>query len=240
MNAKLFWIRKIKALFLRFNLHLIFLPFFGFFLNLIYLAKLSKWRKELPDLPFNDFYNKKVNYEDRINLHKYIFNSQKLEGVINYLEFGVAGGISFSWWIEMNKHPESRFYGFDTFTGLPEDFGVMKKIDYDTKGNFPKINDSRCCFVPGMFQDSLPTFLKDFSFDKRTVLHMDADLYSSTLYVLTLLAYKLKKDDIIIFDEFGVSTHEFRAFFDFLSAYKIRFEYLGAVNNYLQVAIRIL
>jgi O-methyltransferase len=240
MHTKLFWIRKIQALFLKLNLHVIFLPFFGFFLNLIYLAKLSKWRKQIPKLPFDDFYNGDVHYEERKKLHQYIFDSQKLDGPINYLEFGVADGISFRWWTEFNKNPETRFYGFDTFTGLPEDFGVMKKPDYDTKGNFPNINDSRCKFIAGMFQDSLPSFLNSFSFDKRTVLHMDADLYSSTLYVLSMLAYKFKPNDIIMFDEFGVPTHEFRAFFDFLSAYQIKFEYLGAINNYLQVAIRIL
>ena len=240
MNSKLFFIRKIKALFLRWNLHFVFFPFWSLLINLAYLSKLSKWRKDLPKLPFDDFYNKKVDYTDRFKLHSFVFTKEKLDSAINYFEFGVADGISFKWWASNNKNQDSRFFGFDTFTGLPEDFGVMKKSDYNTKGNFPAVNDSRCKFVPGMFQDSLPGFFNNFDFTKRSVFHMDADLYSSTLYVFTFLAYKFKPGDIIIFDEFGVPTHEFRAFNDFIASYQFKFEYLGAVNNYLQVAIRIL
>ena len=240
MNSKLFFIRKIKALFLKMNLHILFLPLWDLLLNLAYLSKLSKWRKELPKLPFDDFYNNNVNYGDRFKLHSFISANENLNNAINYFEFGVADGVSLKWWVSNNTNKDSRFYGFDTFTGLPEDFGVMKKKDYDTKGNFPSINDSRCSFVAGMFQDSMPGFFKDFDFAKRSVFHLDADLYSSTLYVLTFLAFKFKKGDIIIFDEFGVPTHEFRAFNDFISSYRLKFQYLGAVNNYLQVAIKIL
>jgi hypothetical protein len=240
MNTQLFFIRKIKALFLKMNLHILFLPFWGFLINLAYLAKLSKWRKSIPKLPFDDFYNKKVNYGNRFKLHSFVLSNENLNSSINYFEFGVADGISLKWWVSNNTNRNSKFYGFDTFTGLPEDFGPMKKNDYDTKGNFPSINDPRCSFIAGMFQDSMPEFFRDFDFTKRSLFHMDADLYSSTLYVLTFLAYKFKKDDIIIFDEFGVPTHEFRAFNDFISSYQLKFQYLGAINNYLQVAIKIL
>jgi hypothetical protein len=50
----------------------------------------------------------------------------------------------------------------------------------------------------------------------------------------------LNKDDIIIFDEFGVPTHEFKAFTEIVSAYKLNYEFLGAINNYLQIAIKII
>ena len=71
------------------------------------------------------------------------------------------------------------------------------------------------------------------------MIHADADLYSSTLFLLTRLYPRLKRDDVIIFDEFGVPTHEFRAFTDFVSSHRLRYTVLGAVNNYLQVAIRL-
>jgi O-methyltransferase len=31
---------------------------------------------------------------------------------INYIEFGVAAGHSFKWWLEQNKNAQSEFYGF--------------------------------------------------------------------------------------------------------------------------------
>jgi len=239
MNIKLYLIRKIKALFFRFKLQYTIKPFEGIFLNIVYLSKLSDWISKTPKGKFNDFYNKKVNYENRFQLHEFVLNEEIKNQAIDYLEFGVASGIAFRWWVEKNNNPDTRFYGFDVFTGLPEDFGVMKKKHYNTEGQTPKIDDSRVLFVKGLFQDSLPSFLDDYTSNKRKVIHMDADLYSSTLFVLTRLIPLLKKDDIIIFDEFGVPTHEFKAFIEIVSAYKLEYEFIGAVNNYLQIAIKV-
>jgi len=172
-------------------------------------------------------------------LHEFVFKEEIQNQSIDYLEFGVASGIAFKWWVEENNNPESRFFGFDVFTGLPEDFGVMKKQHYDSAGQTPKIQDDRVTFIKGLFQDSLPVFLLDYKTQRKKVVHMDADLYSSTLFVLTKLFPFLEKDDIIIFDEFGVPTHEFRAFSDIVSSYNLRYEIVGAVNNYLQIAIKI-
>lgn len=239
MHIKLFFIRKIKALFSRFKLHFVFKPFEGLFLNIVYLSRLSRWISKTPKVKFNDFYNKKVSYENRFQLHEFVFNEEIKNQAIDYFEFGVATGIAFKWWVEKNKNPETKFYGFDVFTGLPEDFGVMHKHHYDTQGTTPKIDDARITFIKGLFQDSLPGFLDNYKPDKRKVIHMDADLYSSTLFVLTRLIPFLKENDIIIFDEFGVPMHEFKAFIEIVSAYKLNYEFLGAINNYLQIAIKI-
>ena len=113
MHFKLYLIRKVKALFSKFKLHYIFKPFEGFLLNLAYLSKLSRWISETPKGKFNDFYNKKVNYEDRFKLHEFVMNEEVKEQAIDYIEFGVASGIAFKWWVEKNKNPNSRFFGFD-------------------------------------------------------------------------------------------------------------------------------
>jgi len=238
MHLRLFFIRKIKSLFARFKLHVLLKPFEGILLNAVYLSKLSRWINNTPKLKFNDFYNKKVNYEGRFGLHEFVINEEIQNQPIDYLEFGVASGIAIKWWVEKNTNPESRFFGFDVFTGLPEDFGVMKKHHYNTEGNTPQVDDERVKFVKGLFQDSLPDFLNSYESKQRKVIHMDADLYSSTLFVLTRLIPFLQKDDIIIFDEFGVPTHEFRAFTDIVSSYKLNYKILGAINNYLQIAIK--
>lgn len=239
MHSKLFLIRKIKALFSRFKLHILFKPLEDVFLNLVYLSILSRWISKTPKGKFNDFYNRRVKYENRFQLHEFVFNEEINNQAIDYLEFGVATGIAFKWWVEKNKNFQSRFYGFDVFTGLPEDFGVMKKEHYNTEGQTPIIDDARVTFIKGLFHDSLPGFLKVYESNRRKVIHMDADLYSSTLFVLARLLPLLEKDDIIIFDEFGVPTHEFKAFTEIVSSYKLNYEFLGAINNYLQIAIKL-
>jgi hypothetical protein len=75
--------------------------------------------------------------------------------------------------------------------------------------------------------------------NKRLVIHLDADLYSATLFVLTQLYSKLKPGDIIFFDEFNVPMSEFKAWEDFVSAFYVEYEVLGAVNNYFQLALKL-
>ena len=105
----------------------------------------------------------------------------------------------------------------------------------------PQPNDSRATFIKGLFQDTMYSFLKNFDrpADGRLILHMDADLYSSTLFALTMLAPYLTPGDIIIFDEFNVANHEFAAWHDFVRSYYIKYDVLGAVNNFYQVAFKI-
>lgn len=234
-------IRKTKASFLRFKLHKIFGPFAGFYSLLSYITRLSKWVSENgKNIKFNDFYLSKFNPSKRFELYKYILDSEKLGCNIDYLEFGVAEGHTMRWWLSNNKDNNSRFFGFDTFEGLPEDWGPLKKGTFSSQGKKPELpEDSRCNLVEGLFQQTLPGFLKAFNGTNRKVINMDADLYSSTLYVLTSIAPFLKKDDVIIFDEFNVPLHEFRAFTDFFSSYMIDYEILGAVNNYFHLALKI-
>ena len=119
-----------------------------------------------------------------------------------FLEFGVFKGDSIKWWVNNCTHNSSKFYGFDTFTGLPEDFGMIKKGGYSANNLIPEVSNTQCLFIQGLFQETLFPFLKDYPNDQRKVIHIDCDLYSSTLYVLTTLGPYLKESDIIIFDEF--------------------------------------
>jgi hypothetical protein len=68
---------------------------------------------------------------------------------------------------------------------------------------------------------------------------MDADIYNSTLFALTMMGPYLKKDDILLFDEFNVPMHEFKAFSEFISSFYIKVKLIGAVNNYYQTAFKI-
>lgn len=172
-------------------------------------------------------------------MYKWVIDKEGLTTGINYLEFGVAGGQSFDWWMTQNTHPESRFYGFDTFDGLPEDWGPFKKGAFTNNNELPKLKDDRGKFYKGLFQQTVPGFLRDLDNSRRNVLMMDADLYSATLYALSSLAPYLKKGDIILFDEFVVPTHEFKAFSDFIESYYINLELIAAANNYYFAAFKV-
>lgn len=206
---------------------------------LAHLADLSKWISKNKNKCTNDFYTKSFNYKKREDLYEQVITDFNLNSNIDYLEFGVSKGLSFKWWINRIKNADARFYGFDTFTGLPESWGPFKKGDMGSGDHPPVINDSRYEFHQGLFQQTLLPFLSKYENDKRKVIHMDADLYSATLYVLTLITPILKSGDIIFFDEFTVPLHEFKAFTEWSSSFYIDYEVLGGVNNFYQIALMI-
>jgi O-methyltransferase len=238
MKSLLWIIRKLKAFYIRFKLHILFEPFSNILLLLSCMSKMSKFINGIDKPKYNDFYAFKYNYNKRYDLYQYIIESEKLDEIC-YLEFGVSQGHSLRWWLQNIKNTNSRFYGFDTFTGLPEKWGFFKKGAMSAERDILNINDNRCELVKGLFQDTLQKFLKKFNNKSRKVIHLDADIYSSTLFVLTNIAPFLKKGDMLFFDEFTVPLHEFKAFNDFTNSYYINIEMIGAVNNYFQVAFKI-
>ncbi|MBN1424031.1 hypothetical protein JXA88_05685 [Candidatus Fermentibacteria bacterium] len=98
----------------------------------------------------------------RYQLYDYV-NSELLGNQsIQYLEFGVHKGASLEYWAGINMHPESRFWGFDTFEGLPETWryftGRVDRGQFDLQGCPPPIEDHRVRCVKGLFQETLGPF----------------------------------------------------------------------------------
>jgi hypothetical protein len=117
-----------------------------------------------------------------------LYDAVAPRGAITYLEFGVWKGASIDKWRKLNSHPGSRFYGFDSFEGLPEDWKAdHPKGTFSTAGVTPKIHDARVSFIKGWFQDTLRGFLNETSVSNRLVINVDCDLYSATLFVLGTL-----------------------------------------------------
>jgi O-methyltransferase len=227
---------RLKGYFFVLRLHRLFPPNILSFFS--HLAALSGWIMKHRKTGYSDFYSRKFDYARRYVLYRHLIETEKLNGAIDYIEFGVSKGDSFKWWAGNITNAGARFYGFDTFTGLPEDWGSFKKGDMTNNNEPPVLDDRRCKFYQGLFQQTLPGFINTYSPNNRRVIHMDADLYSSTLYALTSVAPLLKKGDIIIFDEFNVPMHEFKAFIEWTESYYIKYEVLGAVNNFYQVAVK--
>jgi hypothetical protein len=118
--------------------------------------------------------------------------------------------------------------GFDTFTGLPEEWeGHAPAGHFSTQGNVPAIDDWRVTFCKGLFAQTLPRVIDDIkklAAGRTVVVHVDADLFSSTLFVLTFLWPHLDRY-YVLFDEFF--GEESLALSMFLKAYPCRFDILS-------------
>lgn len=225
---------------MKWRLHGIFEPFTGFMTNLTYMSKLSRWRRKNKVTGYNDWYQRTWDYDRREKLYEALINQEGVGSLaIDYFEFGVAGGYSFRWWLEHNANPESRFYGFDTFEGLPEDFGPFAKGTMAAALESLNITDQRAGFYKGLFQDTLVPFLEQYNSTRKKLIHMDADIFSATIFALSQLYKYLNDGDIIMFDEFAVPKHEFMAFKIFSESFYINYEVIAAANNYLFVAVKI-
>jgi hypothetical protein len=204
-------------------------------------GRLAGWiSKRGNNVPFNDFFKLKRDYPARVKLHEFVAERYNLDTQkIHYLEFGVASATSFKWWLARNGNPDSAFFGFDTFEGLPEAWGTYSKGAMSF--GLPDITDPRAYFYKGLFQDTLYGFLKTYEEDETAlrVIHLDADLYSSTLFALTMLAPYLRAGDLLFFDEFNVPNHEFAAWEAFIKSYYFEYEVVGAVNNFYQTGFRL-
>ncbi len=165
-------------------------PFSGGFVFIAHFNELIRWiRKNKGTLLYSDFYSPTRRYEKRFELYRFVFDHFQLgKENITYLEFGVATGASFRWWSEQNKSENSIFAGFDTFEGLPEDWGGIYKKG-DMAADTPVMIDPRTRFIKGLFQDTLYDFIDEtadvLKGNNRKVIHLDADLYSSTAFTLS-------------------------------------------------------
>lgn len=183
------------------------------------------------------------HFEHREQLYDHIAANHSAKDLL-FLEFGCASGNSLRYWAQKVTSSEASFVGFDTFTGLPENWrGIGRSVEagiWDLGGVPPKTDDPRISFVKGLFQETLSDFVAEgdpLGARRPLIVHIDADLYSSTLFVLTYLSRYLP-GAIVIFDEFDCAVDEFRALEDYCSAYRRSYEVLGVTPWCEQVAIR--
>ena len=197
-----------------------------------YMRSLS-WALNLPHLPelhFNKFY---------------FFDAIFKKSIVSrpFYEFGVWRASSFNYLIKVFK----KGYGFDTFTGLPEDWYLengsiaQKAGTYTSDGNVPKIKGGE--FIVGKFEDTLPIFFSERR-PIASVINFDADLYSSTICALNFSKDVMDKDTILIFDELIINESweqdEFKALNEFCSNNHFSYEVLAISFFTKQVAIKLI
>jgi len=139
-----------------------------------------------------------------------------------YLEFGVFRGRTIRYWSTKLRNPDARLHGFDSFEGLPEDWGPHTKGTFGVSGKLPEIADSRVQFFKGWFDQVLPNYsVPDHDV---LILIMDADMYTSTAYVLRHLRPYIRRGTFIYFDELNHVEDEPKAFHEFMEASSLRFK----------------
>jgi len=153
-----------------------------------------------------------------------------------YLEFGVWKGDATRAWAQLLRHPDTVLHGFDTFEGLPQSWGNEPAGNYSVGGSVPRLDDPRVTYFKGLFQESLPSYLPPAR--GAVVLMMDADLYSSTIFVLRHLRALIRPGTWIYFDEFNSVGHEERAFRDFVDETGRRFQCMGQSGSFAQALFR--
>jgi len=161
-----------------------------------------------------------------------------------FLEFGVFQGATLN---VTARHLEAlgggTVYGFDSFQGLPEAFrGGAGADDHRDRGEDvrdlpvgqfrlerPPAVEPSAELVVGYFNETLPGFLEGRlpaaggpPPQPLRLLHIDCDLASSTLEVLTALAPLLAEGSIVVLDDFvnfrGFRTAALQGFQDFVAS----------------------
>lgn len=179
-----------------------------------------------------------IRCADRAPLYDHV--ASLIHEPATYVEFGVFKGATLRHWTGLLKHPASCLHGFDSFEGLPETWSYfVGKETLDVHGVMPRFDDPRVRLFKGWFTQTLPGYLRDFHPHPTLIIHLDADLYSSTSFVLWELKPHLRPGTILIFDEFFDREHELKAFTEFLHEFPMVIECIGATLALSQAAFRI-
>jgi hypothetical protein len=168
----------------------------------------------------------KYNIKD---LQKKTIESTSVDGL--FLEFGVYQGESIKY---LSSLTENTFYGFDSFEGLPEDWGTwMKKGTFHLK-EIPDLQSEKVKLVVGFFDKTIDKFMQEHS-QNISFIHIDCDLYSSTKTIFDKMKNRFVSGTVILFDEIInypiYKEHEIKAFAEFLEETRFNIECIG--NSFL-------
>jgi len=152
------------------------------------------------------------------------------------LEFGVGVGTSMQYLVRYAPIG-SEIFGFDTFEGLPEDWIGRRGRLIESKGTFsnggvpPAIEGVR--WFQGFFKDTIPEYLKIGQ--PLSLVHVDCDLYDSTVDVLYGINDLIMPGTTIVFDEWWFmhkdgtrkyNGHEQQVFYKWVAEKQRQFEFV--------------
>ena len=243
MRRLLFLRGKLKGFFFLLHGHRFFSSHLFSFVGS--MSALSKWIQQHKKLGHNDFYSFKFDYARREQLFEHVIRQEGLDAAIDYLEFGVYTGSSFCHSIRCCKYTEklnpkvlnTKFYGFDSFSGFGE-ISEEDKHPFYTDSNFDtsfeNVNNrvkkiskgGNFKLIKGFFNESLKKGANSIGISKSRIIFIDSDTYSSAQEALEFCIPTLQLGTFIILDDFfsykgsldkGVS----KAFYEFINIAKV-------------------
>jgi len=194
-------------------------------------------------------FTKKTSDCDLPSYIKYCVDHSIKDSNYLFIEFGVFTGNTFNM-IRSNLDNNITLYGFDTFTGLTEDWMIDNKNVLYKKGTFsldyiPSDTDN-AKFIVGNTMLTLDSFL-DKHKTPISFIHFDMDLYNPTYFALDKIYEYLIDGTILVFDDFynlpGWENHSFKALLNFINKYNINFEPISTVgwqDGWASAAIKII
>ena len=145
----------------------------------------------------------------------------------DYYEFGVYKG--FSLWFatqlaqKFNRN-NMRFFGFDSFQGLPK-LQNKDKIKNTANGNFApgcftadidfvknnlKSHSApmdKITLIKGFYKNSLRReIIEKYNMKEASIILIDCDIYSSTVTVLDFIMPLIQKNALILFDDWSLTS----------------------------------
>jgi hypothetical protein len=143
-------------------------------------------------------------------LYLSIVSKLKCTTEFEIFEFGVAHGHTTHLLIhEFQKQgiKFKRYIGFDTFTGLEQDFRNFPKGSFDNQGKFPNLSADNLFWSKGLVQITVPN--TNFALTSRKLWIFDLDLYDATYSTVVNVLPVMQPEDIIYFDE-AFDPNEFK------------------------------
>jgi hypothetical protein len=140
-------------------------------------------------------------------------------------------------------YKDQTVFGFDGFAGLPGGVwpgNMIHKGMFNHGGEAPFVCPDNGTLVVGWFKNTMPNF--DYKKTVAKYLHIDCDVYSSTVDILTNLVGKIVSGTVITFDDYCNHPNwrqgEWKAWQEFCEANKIKYKYLYVAGMSVSLIVK--
>ena len=168
-----------------------------------------------------------IAFDTPRELMRYALSLSKVDGFV--AEFGVNEGGTITYIAK--QMPDKPVHGFDSFEGLPEDWSGNKMHAgyFNRKGRLPRV-PRNVELHAGWFDQSVPKFAAAHD-ERAAFMHIDCDLYSSTVTIFDALGDRIVPGTVLVFDEYfnypNWQHHEHKAFEEFKTKSGLSFRYVA-------------